>query len=342
MGKNYKRELEDIAKTIEWAKKQSVQRISDFLQEKTYLPILFIASGGSFSACTFAEFLAVRNGQMAKSLTPYLFSESAHADLPAKILLISANGKNNDINRAFERALSHVDIKVGGLVTRVNSVLAKQFEKAGNLNLFEYAIPSKHDGFLATNSLIAFYLLLYRAYGYNDLNRLKSKPDEDFLYQAELFVNQLKRIDTSSFSRYTAFMHKMEGVDSFFILYSAYGQAAAQDLESKFSEGALGNTQLADYRNFAHGRHNWFTQRPGQTAVICFITPQDKEMVELTLSFLPKHIPIIRVESSFKTPLATIDLLIKEYYLCHILAERWGLEIGNPQVPLYGIELYNL
>lgn len=56
-----------------------------------------------------------------------------------------------------------------------------------------------------------------------------------------------------------AFLHKLEGVDSFFILYSAKSYPVALDIESKFSEGAVGNTQLADYRNFAHGRFNWFT-----------------------------------------------------------------------------------
>src|SRR5207249_1115932 len=56
--------------------------------------------------------------------------------------------------------------------------------------------------------------------------------------------------------------------DTLVILFSPAIQAAALDIESKFSEAALGTTQLADFRNFAHGRHNWLAKRGDSTAVL--------------------------------------------------------------------------
>src|SRR5260370_29648479 len=49
----------------------------------------------------------------------------------------------------------------------------------------------------------------------------------------------------------------LHGRQHFIVLHSPSLDAAAWDLESKFSEAALGSIQVADYRNFAHGRHHW-------------------------------------------------------------------------------------
>lgn len=115
----------------------------------------------------------------------------------------------------------------------------------------------------------------------------------------------------------------------------------ALDIESKFSEGAVGNTQLADYRNFAHGRFNWFTQRPGQTGLICLQTPDDVEMSEEILSMVPGHVPALRLRTLHNSQLAAIDLLVKEHYLCSALGQRWGLDLSRPVVPEYGRILHS-
>ena len=45
------------------------------------------------------------------------------------------------------------------------------------------------------------------------------------------------------------------------VLHGPSTRSAAVDLESKFTEAALGNVQLADFRNFAHGRHHWLAKK---------------------------------------------------------------------------------
>ena len=64
------------------------------------------------------------------------------------------------------------------------------------------------------------------------------------------------------------------------VLHGPTTQAAAIDLESKFSEAALGGVQLADYRNFAHARHHWQAKRGDDTGIRACITDDHRELAE--------------------------------------------------------------
>ena len=188
----------------------------------------------------------------------------------------------------------------------------------------------------ASTTVLAFYTLLYRAFGHAELSSVSTDISAKEQEEMNGFVNRLKRISLDELNEHEAFLHKLEGVDSFFVLYSAKSYPVALDIESKFSEGAVGNTQLADYRNFAHGRFSWFTQRPGQTGLICLQTPNDMEMLQEILSLIPGHVPSLRISTTHNTPIASIDLLIKEHYLCSAIGQRWGLDLSRPIVPEYG------
>jgi predicted ATPase len=74
------------------------------------------------------------------------------------------------------------------------------------------------------------------------------------------------------------------------ILYSIPLQPAAVDLESKFVEAALGCVHLADYRNFAHGRHHWLAKRGNTTAVLALTADLEKKLAQKTLQLLPPDI----------------------------------------------------
>lgn len=110
----------------------------------------------------------------------------------------------------------------------------------------------------------------------------------------------------------------------------------AIDLESRFSEGSVGCLQISDYRNFAHGRFNWFHQRKGQTAIIALTTPESKEVAENILSELPSDIPLMRLSTDSQGSLGTMVLLLKGMYLAKYLGLRWGLDIGAPRVADFG------
>ena len=168
----------------------------------------------------------------------------------------------------------------------------------------------------ASTTVLAFYTLLYRAFGHAELSSVSTDISAKEQEEINGFVNRLKRISLDELNEHEAFLHKLEGVDSFFVLYSAKSYPVALDIESKFSEGAVGNTQLAD--------------------LICLQTPNDMEMLQEILSLIPGHVPSLRISTTHNTPIASIDLLIKEHYLCSVIGQRWGLDLSRPIVPEYG------
>lgn len=343
MGKCMKlfdKKIRQFPEIVEWTKCLDVTELATFLEYNKGSQ-LFLASGGSYSAAAFAELLSVKNRIMAHAMTPHFYLTSGFDKIPAQALLISASGDNNDICRAFEASRDNQQ-EMRALTLSSKGRLQSIMNEHGEGKVYTYDIPTGRDGFLSTNTVLSFYILLYRAFGYNDLDELNVEVQDSDLEDIHQFLTSLKNISEEEMSDHEAFLHKLEGVDSFFILYTGRSYPVALDLESKFSEGAIGNTQLADYRNFAHGRFNWFTQRPGQTGLICLQTPDDLELSETILSKLPIHVPTFRLRTDHSTPLGCIDLLIKEHYLCSALADRWGLDISRPTVPEYGKILYNM
>src|SRR5690606_22714740 len=94
------------------------------------------------------------------------------------------------------------------------------------------------------------------------------------------------------------------------VLHDASSRAGAVDLESKFTEAALGNLQIADYRNFAHGRHHWLAKRGQDTAILAFITDETRTLAERTLALVPTDIPMARIDLPGPATAAAIGGLI--------------------------------
>ncbi len=331
----FERKIKEFPKIIDWVGKLDVDALAKFVLNADVCNRMFIASGGTYSAAAFAELLSIERGLMSKALTPMIYSGSRYHEIAANTLLLSASGNNMDIRRAYK--ICHESGRQGltALVLSEKGGLQEDMRKTDS-RLLSYKQPTGNDGFLSTTTVLAFYLLLYKAYGYSDIDKLQEAIADADMDNINAFVQSLKSVPFDELTDHEVFLHKLEGIDSFFVLYGAKSYPVALDIESKFSEGALGNTQLADFRNFAHGRFNWFTQRPGQTGLICLQHPDDVEMSEELLGMLPMHVPTLRLRTKHASLLGSIDLLIKEHYLCSAIGEKWGLDISRPVVPEYG------
>lgn len=104
----------------------------------------------------------------------------------------------------------------------------------------------------------------------------------------------------------------------------------------------MGTVQLADYRNFGHGRHHWFDKRGQNSCMVAIVTEYERKLAEKTIANMPNNIPVIYVCTTFQNHLATLDLLIKSFYLVRDLGLARGIDPGRPGVPDYGSKLYNL
>ncbi|HQS53136.1 MAG TPA: hypothetical protein PLN99_14680, partial [Daejeonella sp.] len=205
-----------------------------------------------------------------------------------------------------------------------NSPLAKLASESSITKSFDYNIPSGKDGFLATNSLVAFFGILYKIFNPEVNTTNKLTEDTIFLNDLQLFISRISPDFT------------------FTTLYGGWGQPIAVDIESKLAEAALADVLISDYRNFGHGRHHWFDKRKSNSAIIALITPDEEKLAEKTLALLPSDIPILRIKTNFTDAFASIDLLVKSFYLISELGNIQNIDPGRPGVPAFGSKLYNL
>ena len=113
-------------------------------------------------AASFAALLhEAVTGRLARTATP-LEAVSSAPSRDTGALLLSARGTNIDIRRTAEMLPMVGYDAVSAVTTRRGSPLGRILNEYG-ATAHEFAVPGGRDGFLATNSLIATLVLLYRA-----------------------------------------------------------------------------------------------------------------------------------------------------------------------------------
>ncbi|OOQ61923.1 HAD hydrolase family protein [Mucilaginibacter pedocola] len=322
MGKPFHSELEQVWETYDWALHQQVDEIRSDLLHNIKKPLYIVGSGGSLSVCHHIAALYQSNGMMAKAVTPLELYYSRHALRDSNVLFVSASGKNTDILFGYKVAIAYEPNKIYSICMKRNTPLSKLATKVSISKHFDFNLPSGKDGFLATNSLIAFFTLSNR-----------------------IFSGTHQKVSFNSFEFQQDVDHFLEQVSSdhtFLVLHAGWGTSVAVDIESKLAEAALGNVLIADWRNFGHGRHHWFDKRGGTSAIISITTPQEKQLADKTLALLPKGISVLHITTDIEGPSASIELLIKTFYFVEKLGTLQGIDPGRPGVPEYGRKLYHL
>lgn len=327
MGKPFKSELDKIQDTITWALNQSVEDIADFIESSLDDPLLIVGSGGSLTAAHLVKLHHERIGACAKVITPYELLTTDENLRNSNILFLTAGGRNPDIIFSFKHAAKSEPRNLMAVCMRKKSTL-KEIENVYNhAKVVDFSIPSGKDGFLATNSLIAFCTLFSHVY--------------------EIVLQQKEKIDEINIQKYDDYIDilgkaNFEKITTFSVLFGKWGLPAAMDLESKFTEAAIRNVQLADFRNFAHGRHYWLAKNYDTSGIVVIYTPDEEKVVSKTLELLPKEVTIYRITSDYDGPKGALDLLIKVLYFVYIVASKQHLDPGCPSVPMFGRKIYRL
>lgn len=319
MGKPFTRELELLPGTIAWAKELNLEKLTEMIS-KYHHPVYIVGSGGSFSACVYAADLLTSKGIFAKAITPLELFYARSTIKKSNLIFISASGRNTDILFAFKKAIESEPISIISICMKQKTKLANLAESYSSCTSFEFLPPSGKDGFLATNSLVAYFVILYRAIINQDIkNSFQFLSDSFFL----------------------EFVKKTNRNTCFTILYGSYHHSIAIDLESKFSEAGLAPSLLSDYRHFAHGRHQWFDKRK-DSAIIALTCPADEKLSEKTLQLLPSSIPKLVLNTSLENFEGTIHLLLESMSLIKHYGKKQNIDPGRPGVPDYGSKIYHL
>lgn len=336
MGKPYATELQQLANTYAVAMSMDIERLAAAVAASTSLPLLVVGSGGALTAAHFMSSLHQRFAQrVAKAVTTLDLIETGPVTREVAVWCLSAGGGNSDIQNAFKTAVLREPQHLFVLCAKTESPLSRLVARYHYTDIFDFDLPSQKDGFLATNSLLAFFVVLARAY-HRVFKTDCELPNDlaELVYHgrtADEFHSLLRQECSSLWDR-----------DSLAVLYGIPAQPAAVDLESKFVEAALGSIHLADYRNFAHGRHHWLAKRGKSTAVLALTTEIEKELAQKTLQLLPSDVPIVQLYFDGSETVAAIRALVTCLHIVALVGERRGIDPGRPGVPLFGQELYNL
>lgn len=330
-----------LPNTLAWSYGIDIETVGDFLLHDDGLPRIFLGSGGSLSAAMLASQLSVERGIVAAAMTPYQYVCSSWSRLPAKVFLFSAGGRNIDALNAYKTAVGNPSQQFGVMLMSSPSLLESKIQTEGKGEAFIFPLRNR-DGFLATNSLLGFYSLLFRIFR-DELVTIENWDFVDGMGQSfKNFISGTYRLDTYSWDEHNAALYEARETDRFYVLYSPDTMSIAVDLESRFSEGSVGCLQISDYRNFAHGRFNWFHKRKGQTAIIAIVTPESEMVADSILSELPDYIPYMKLATEQTGSMGTMELLIKSMFLAKQLGTRWGLDIGAPEVADFGRKIHKL
>lgn len=326
MGKPYESEMRRLSETYEWALNAPIESLTSFVEESLSLPLIAIGSGGSLTAAHLASLLHQEKGRVSKAVTPFEFSHSRKTLLDSSVLILTAKGNNTDILSAFRFAAIAEPRKLMVICMRKRSRISSLSHKFSYVHTLDLELPAGQGGFLATNSLLAFATILIRAYS-------------SFLTNIALPQSFLSTTDWKQ--KCEDYSRRLAGTSAYAVLHGYWGSPVAIDLESKFTEAALGHVQIADYRNFAHGRHHWLAKH-ADTAVIALTLPQDKIVAKKTLDLLPRNIPSIELTTELSGPAGTLDLLIQAMHLVGTLGKLRNIDPGRPGVPKFGRDIYHL
>lgn len=335
MARPYAFEMAQLVETFEWATSTNIDALCRAVGSAGLSPLRAIGSGGSLTAAhALAALHQQHTGNIAAVATPL---EAVEEPLDGNVVhwLISAGGRNVDILAAAKVLIFREPRQLAVLCGRDDSPVAKLCKAHPFVDLLPFPPPVGKDGFLATNSLLGFTTLLARAYA--------SEFGDDVEWRATLELVRAGIAELSSLSaEWEAEASRVWTRPTTLVLFSPSTRIGAIDLESKFTEAALGNLQLADYRNFAHGRHHWLAKRGELSAVLAFITESDRALAERTLALIPENVPQARIELPGIGSTAALMSLVAALRITGWVGKVRGIDPGQPGVPSFGRKLYNL
>lgn len=326
MGRDFKKEIQELDKIYSEACKADIQVIAEFLSKYFDLPCLCIGSGGSFSVASCFEYLFTISGGFAKRITPLELTNYQTQIKKLITVLFTAGGKNHDSINAY-RYLS--ESEPYGLLTccmRIDSPI-KQIQRKNTHNYFyEYRMPVQKDGYLAVESLISSIVILCRAFEIVTRNPFFRIPENISWSVIEFTKEQIEKVLCR---------------ETLIVLHGGITTPAAIDLESKFGETSLGNIQLVDYRNLAHGRHFWLEDRKESTAIVSLSGTSRNKETEKILNLFPEEIPILQMVVDDSSVLGLFQAFRFVFYLVMCAGEMRGINPGKPGVATFGKKLYH-
>ena len=324
MGKEYASELRTMAETYAWARGLQVTALAEFARRSANVPLIAVGNGGSVTA---AEFASLVHPAVSRTMTTEAFLECS-VPRDCAVLLVSAGGKNHDILAAYDKAVQSNPKVIGIVCADASSRLASAAGSNHDVLLHAATLPTGRDGFLATNTLLATVVWILAAWG--------------CILPGSLHDVAYRGASIKTFDSYVSDnMEKFKDIDCLLVMHDSCGKPAAVDAESKLHEAGLVPVQLADYRNFGHGRHNWVAKHP-KTLLLVLVTPQSSRLAAATMAIIPEHVSSCCMHAGVDGPVGALGLLVAMFHVVKFFGISHGIDPGSPNSPDFGRELYHM
>lgn len=331
MGKIYSEELNGIPATYDWVKLQNTLPLLRLLERWTGSYGVVIGSGGSYTAAAaislFREF-AFKSP--TRAVSPLEFLSLADRIPATKALLLSAEGKNSDILAAAHRAIS-ADLATAALTLTASNPLIDIANESHAIRVFSHDAPWKKDGYLATNSLVAMTLLSYKAlFGDDRFNALGEYFSAHSLKSRRAFFSNLHTLHDATDR-------------SVLVIHGASASTFAIALESNLSEAAIANVEVADLRQFAHGRHLQLSARSKKPLLVFAFGPFERKLSQATMDQIPADVPFVSLELRGATDAElAVTGLLDALLVTEMMAKHLSYDPGSPSVATFSRNIHRL
>lgn len=309
----YRTELDALSETYGQALRAEIDPVRRALELIGSGPALFIGSGGSMAVAELAAYLHERRSRQPARACTSLEALDAPQMSRRGALLFSSSAKHPDALRVLG------DFRRRRFAPAVIATHrgASDIEDAAGADTVVVSLPplGQPDGFLATGSILQLATLVLRAHAQDSVlpPSLSDPAGEQMPLRDEILV-----------------------------LTPPSLRSVAADLEVRLVESGLAAVQVADYRNFAHGRHTGFARRSDRVSVIALSDSDAAALASGTTGVLPDTCDVRRWHVDGPWATAVITLLHRSMRLAGAVGERAGLDIARPQVPTFGRRLYRL
>lgn len=331
---HFSTELEQLGATYEVALAHKVDSLCAAIAAASESSIIGVGSGGSYTvASMLCNLHEAYTGRVSRASTPLELICNPSLASTSPVFLISAEGKNPDIVEALVRVRYESARAIHVVTNRIESLLMAKAAALSEITSHVFNLEHK-DGYLATNSLLLSAAIVARAYG--QLDRAAELPRT----LGELTIGG--KSPQVWVAEAAAFITQAVSRRNLIVIYSPWLRPIAYDLESKLSEAALLHCQLSDIRSFAHGRHLWLAQRPGDCAVLVLVEPTMARLWSTMGPLIPSAIPVQTLLLDGSGTRDLITGLVAQMHFVAQVARSQGLDAGRPDVSAFGREIYYL
>jgi hydroxymethylpyrimidine pyrophosphatase-like HAD family hydrolase len=337
LGKSYAEEVAYISDAYQWAIGQEIEPLKVTISRMTAHGLICVGSGGSFTAASFQSFLHESiTGRLSYASPPYQLLSKRNAIRNAGVSVLSAEGKNKDVLGCFQYLIASEPQDLMALTLKPDSPLNKIAADSNFASSIGFSMPWEKDGYLATNSLIATCILLYRAYQESFEHLLPQCPDN-----VEDILEECIEIEASNKADFLKSLGN-DRTKAFLVVTGQSGQIAGIDLESRIAESALGTCQVVDFRSFAHGRHLWISQNEKNAASIVIWSEEDQYLYENFCETVSGSLPILSIKLKGRQYLRELASVIAIVQLIKDLSDVHGIDPGQPEVSRTGRSIHEL